>query len=70
MSTERPSEEKLQKVLAGIGLASRRVVEEYILDERITVNGEIAHIGQRVNRDKDELSFDGVPLLVNPALVN
>ncbi len=69
MSTERPTEEKLQKVLAGIGLASRRVVEGYILDERITVNGEIAHIGQRVNRDKDELSFDGVPLRVNPELV-
>ena len=69
MSTENPSEEKLQKVLAGIGLASRRVVEGYILDERITVNGEIAHIGQRVNRDKDEFSFDGVPLRVNPEMV-
>ena len=69
MSTERPTEEKLQKVLAGIGLASRRVVEGYIIDERITVNGEIAHIGQRVNRDKDDLSFDGVPLRVNPELV-
>ena len=69
MSTESPQEEKLQKVLAGIGLASRRVVEGYILDERIMVNGEIAHIGQRVNRDKDELSFDGVPLRVNPELV-
>ena len=33
------------------------------------MNGEIAHIGQRVNRDKDELSFDGVPLRVNPELV-
>tara|TARA_Y100000996_G_scaffold47317_1_gene32544 strand:- start:1041 stop:1766 length:726 start_codon:yes stop_codon:yes gene_type:complete len=69
VSTENPSEEKLQKVLAGIGLASRRVVEGYILDERITVNGEIAHIGQRVNRDKDEFSFDGVPLRVNPEMV-
>ncbi len=69
MSTSRPTEEKLQKVLAAVGLASRRVVEGYILDERITVNGEIAHIGQRVNRDKDELSFDGVPLRVNPELV-
>ena len=67
MSKERPSEEKLQKVLAGIGLASRRVVEGYILDERITVNGEIAHIGQRVNRDKDELSFDGCLLYTSPS---
>ena len=40
MSTNRPTEEKLQKVLAAVGLASRRVVEGYILDERITVNGE------------------------------
>tara|TARA_B100001564_G_C20607941_1_gene656134 strand:- start:93 stop:818 length:726 start_codon:yes stop_codon:yes gene_type:complete len=69
VSIERPPEEKLQKVLAGIGIASRRVVEGYILDERITVNGEIAHIGQRVNRDEDQLSFDGVPLRVNPELV-
>ena len=69
MSTSRPTEEKLQKVLAAVGLASRRVVEGYILDERITVNGGIAHIGQRINRDKDELSFDGVPLRVNPELV-
>ena len=69
MSTEKPAEEKLQKILASIGLASRRVVEGYILDERITVNGEIAHIGQRVNRDKDEMSFDGVPLRVSAELV-
>jgi 23S rRNA pseudouridine2605 synthase len=69
VSTEKPAEEKLQKILASIGLASRRVVEGYILDERITVNGEIAHIGQRVNRDKDEMSFDGVPLRVSAELV-
>ena len=46
-------EEKLQKVLARMGLASRRAVEEYILDERVEVNGAIAHIGQRVNIQTD-----------------
>ncbi len=68
MSSENQPQEKLQKVLASIGLASRRVVEDYIIDERITVNGEIAHIGQRVNRHEDQLLFDGVPLRVSPEL--
>ncbi|MBC83468.1 MAG: MFS transporter [Acidimicrobiaceae bacterium] len=62
-------EEKLQKVLARMGLASRRAVEEYILDERVEVNGAIAHIGQRVNIQTDELHFDGTPLRVKPELV-
>ena len=62
-------EEKLQKVLARMGLASRRAVEEYILDERVEVNGAIAHIGQRVNIQTDELNFDGTPLRVKPELV-
>jgi len=52
-----------------MGIASRRVVEEYILDERVQVNGKIAHIGQRVNIKVDELSFDGTPLRVKPDLV-
>jgi len=69
VSSENQPQEKLQKVLASIGLASRRVVEDYIIDERITVNGEIAHIGQRVNRHEDELLFDGVPLRVSPELI-
>jgi|TARA_B100001094_G_scaffold177776_1_gene171675 23S rRNA pseudouridine2605 synthase len=68
VSSENQPQEKLQKVLASIGLASRRVVEDYIIDERITVNGEIAHIGQRVNRHEDQLLFDGVPLRVSPEL--
>jgi len=62
-------EEKLQKVLARMGIASRRVVEEYILDERVQVNGEIAHIGQRVNITEDEILFDGTPIRVKPDLV-
>ena len=62
-------EEKLQKVLARMGLASRRAVEEYILDERVEVNGAIAHTGQRVNIQTDELHFDGTPLRVKPELV-
>ena len=69
MESVSEQEEKLQKVLARMGIASRRVVEEYILDERVQVNGEIAHIGQRVNIAEDEISFDGTPIRVKPDLV-
>ncbi|HJM28755.1 MAG: pseudouridine synthase [Acidimicrobiales bacterium] len=69
MDSGEDKEEKLQKVLARMGIASRRTVENYIADERVQVNGEIAHIGQRVNVEEDELCFDGVPLRVKPSLI-
>ena len=69
MESTNEQEEKLQKVLARMGIASRRVVEEYILDERVQVNGEIAHIGQRVNITEDEILFDGTPIRMKPDLV-
>jgi 23S rRNA pseudouridine2605 synthase len=39
---------KLQKALADAGLASRREIEEWIAAGRVSVNGEPAHVGQRV----------------------
>lgn len=40
--------EKLQKVLAQAGLGSRRTMEEWIADGRVSVNGEPATLGMRV----------------------
>jgi 23S rRNA pseudouridine2605 synthase len=40
--------EKLQKVLAQVGLGSRRAMEEWIVAGRVTVNGEPATLGMRV----------------------
>ncbi len=40
--------QKLQKLLAQIGLGSRREVEEWIAAGRVSVNGVPAHIGQRI----------------------
>jgi len=40
--------EKLQKVLAQSGLGSRRAMEEWIIEGRVTVNGELATLGMRV----------------------
>ena len=50
--------EKLQKVLARAGLASRRRIETWIREERITVNGCIAKVGCRVS-EKDKITVDG-----------
>jgi 23S rRNA pseudouridine2605 synthase len=56
--------ERLQKVLARAGVASRRAVEDMIVDGRIKVNGRPARLGQRVDPDKDEVEVDGsrIPL--------
>ncbi|MBC7490400.1 MAG: rRNA pseudouridine synthase [Glaciimonas sp.] len=39
---------KLHKILADVGLGSRRDMEELIIAGRVSVNGEPAHIGQRI----------------------
>ncbi|WP_235839967.1 pseudouridine synthase [Derxia lacustris] len=52
---------KLQKVLAEAGIGSRREMEELILAGRVSVNGEPAHIGQRVEI-ADQVRVNGKPL--------
>ncbi|MDH4612040.1 23S rRNA pseudouridine(2605) synthase RluB [Pseudomonas sp. BN102] len=53
-----PAGEKLQKVLARMGLASRRDIEAWITEGRVKVNGEAATLGQRVD-SHDAISVDG-----------
>ncbi|UAA37341.1 23S rRNA pseudouridine(2605) synthase RluB [Paraneptunicella aestuarii] len=50
--------EKLQKVLANAGLGSRRKMETWIQEGRISVNGKIAQLGERVE-PSDEIRCDG-----------
>ena len=61
--------ERLQKVLARVGIGSRRVSEDLIAEGRVTVNGEVAVLGRRVDADHDQIVVDGVPLSVRPGLV-
>lgn len=49
---------KLQKALADAGHGARREIEEWIAAGRITVNGETAHVGQRVAPD-DKVRVNG-----------
>lgn len=53
-----PAGEKLQKVMARIGLASRREIEGWISAGRVKVNGAVAGLGQRVDLH-DAIAIDG-----------
>jgi 23S rRNA pseudouridine2605 synthase len=64
-----PQGERLQKVLATRGWGSRRICEELIASGRVTVNGEIAILGRRVDPDQDRVEVDGVPIGLKPGLV-
>lgn len=51
--------ERLQKILSGRGVASRRTAEKMIADGRITVNGRVALLGESADPDIDEILLDG-----------
>jgi 23S rRNA pseudouridine2605 synthase len=57
--------EKLHKVLADAGIGSRRDMEELIIAGRVSVNGQPAHIGQRV-MPNDQVKVNGKPLQRRP----
>ena len=57
---------KLHKVLAQAGLGSRLEMEQLILEGRISVNGEPAHVGQRIQFG-DTIKVNGKPVRVRIA---
>jgi 23S rRNA pseudouridine2605 synthase len=61
-----PESPKLHKVLAQSGLGSRLEMEQLIMEGRITVNNEPAHIGQRVQFG-DHVKVNGKPIRVRIA---
>ena len=52
------------------GWGSRRVCEELIAAGRVTVNGEVAVLGRRVDPDTDLVEVDGAPVGSRPGLVH
>jgi len=61
--------ERLQKVLARVGYGSRRACEALIADGRVSVNGEVAVLGRRVEVGSDLVTVDDAPVGVMPGLV-
>jgi 23S rRNA pseudouridine2605 synthase len=53
--------ERLQKFLAHIGLGSRRQIEDWIREERVTVNGAVARLGDQVS-GTETIQVDGEPV--------
>tara|TARA_B100000809_G_scaffold15172_1_gene13717 strand:- start:623 stop:1366 length:744 start_codon:yes stop_codon:yes gene_type:complete len=62
--------ERLQKVLARVGIGSRRVCEDLIAEGRVLVDGEVAVLGRRVDVETALIELDGAPIGVRPDLVH
>ena len=53
-------EERLQKIIAAAGLASRRKAESLIREGRVTVNGQIVtRLGAKADPERDHIKVDG-----------
>ena len=61
-------EERLQRALARAGLGSRRACEELIDEGRVTINGRVADLGDRVDPERDDVRLDGERVPLNPEL--
>lgn len=58
---------KLQKVLAQAGIGSRRDIEDWIAEGKIEVNGEVAHVGQRISfGDRVRVNGKDVRVRISP----
>lgn len=59
-------DERLQKLIAAAGIASRRHAEELITAGKVTVNGKIVELGAKANPETDHIKVNG--RLINPLL--
>jgi 23S rRNA pseudouridine2605 synthase len=58
-------QERLQKILAHAGIASRREAEKIIVSGRIAVNGRVVtELGSRADPSSDRITLDGKPVLI------
>ena len=67
---DRHEGERLQKVLARVGVGSRRTCEGLIATGRITVDGVVAVLGRRVDPETALIEVDGAPSGVRQGLVH
>jgi 23S rRNA pseudouridine2605 synthase len=53
------TEERIQKLLAQAGYGSRRACEEFLTEQRVTVNGKLAELGAKADPVRDVIKVDG-----------
>lgn len=58
--------ERIHKVLANVGLGSRRSIERWVAEGRITVDGRVAKIGEQL-QGRERVCFDGKPIRLTAA---
>jgi len=58
--------ERLQRLLARAGYGSRRACEELIVEGRVTLNGNVATLGDRADPLEDRLEVDGLEVNLDP----
>ena len=55
-------EQRLQKILSGAGICSRRAAEQMLTGGRVTVNGRTAQLGDKADPERDAIAVDGKPV--------
>lgn len=68
-ASDAPEGIRLQKVLAGAGLGSRRRCEDLISAGLVEVNGLTAVLGRRVHPETDRVTVEGIDVATKPGLV-
>jgi pseudouridine synthase len=60
-------QERLQKLIAGSGICSRRQAETLLREGQVQVNGCVAQLGEQADPERDQISIAGQPLAPAPA---
>lgn len=58
-ATFKPELERLQKIIAQMGICSRRAAEQLIYDGEVTLNGQTAKLGDKATLGKDSIKVQG-----------